>query len=217
MDLAGCAADRRALIPIAVLLVLYIIPLSYGQNSPSDAVTKQAQQLAAEQRWQEIVCLVEPVQSRSSDLDLYYGTALAHLERLDDARQAFQAGARLAPTDNRFPLELAGLAFKQKQYPQASRYLRRGLRLRPDDAYGDDFLGTVYFLEGSLEAALKYWNRAGKPQLAAVQTEPTPRVDAALLDRAFAFSSASMLQLPEFLTTETRIGGWASSPAINLT
>ena len=68
----------------------------------------------------------------------------------------------------------------------------------PKDSYGNNFLGTVYFLQGNIEGALKYWNRVGRPQIAEVQAVPTPRVNAGLLDRAFAFAPASVLGLPDF-------------------
>ena len=87
----------------------------------------------------------------------------------------------------------------------AVRHLRRALRLDPADSYGNDFLGTVYFLQGNLEAALKYWNRVGKPQIAEIRSQPAPQVNAALLDRALAFAPASVLRLPDLLTTEVRI------------
>jgi hypothetical protein len=162
-------------------------------------------QLAAEQRWQDIALLLGPVHSRSADLDFYYGTALARLQRWQEAEDVFQAGRRLAPNDPRFPIELAGVAFKQKQYPQAAGLLRHALKLVPQDAYANDFLGTIYFLQGNLEASLKYWNRVGKPQVVEVRAEPVPRVSPALLDRAFAFSPAATLQLPEFEATDARI------------
>ena len=62
----------------------------------------------------------------------------------------------LQPGDTRFPLELAGVAFQQKLYPAVARHLLQALQLDPTDSYGNDFLGTVYFLQGNLEAALKY-------------------------------------------------------------
>jgi hypothetical protein len=77
----------------------------------------------------------------------------------------------------------------------------------PHDSYANDFLGAVYVLQGNLEASLKYWNRVGKPQIVELQLDPLPQVDPALLDRAFAFSPASTLQWPEFLTTKARIRG----------
>jgi len=176
-------------------------PAQTGSDQPVD----RARQLFADQRWQEIVRLGDSVKNPSADFDFYYGSALAQLERWDDARRTFAAAARLQPADKRFPLELAGVAFKQKQYSDATRYLRRGLHLDPSDSYGNDFLGTVYFLQGNLEAALKYWNHVAKPQIAEVRPQPAPRVDAALLDRALVFAPASTLRVADWLTTEVRI------------
>src|SRR5262249_4797121 len=159
---------------------------------------EDVRQLASEQRWQQIVGLLETLHSRSADQSFYYGTALARLERWHEAEAAFQSGLRLAPHDPRFLSELAGVAFKQKRYPQAVRRLRQALKLAPHDAYTNDFLGTIYFLQGNLDGALKYWNRVGKPQVADVKVDPEPAVSPALLDRAFAFSPAGTLQRSEF-------------------
>ena len=48
---------------------------------------------------------------------------------------------------------------------EPGKTLRRALRLAPRDDYTNNFLATIYFLEGNLDAALKYWNRSGKPLL----------------------------------------------------
>ena len=140
----------------------------------------------------------------SPDLNYYYGVALAHLERLPEAHNALQAGAQLAPQDKRFPIELAGVAFKEKNFKRAKIYLHRALRLDPKDAYATDFLATIYYLEGDLEAALKYWNRIGKPEIAQVLNEPPLRVRPALLDHTFAFAPKSVLTLDQLLTSEAR-------------
>jgi len=177
----------------------------FAQTSSVPPSENEVKHLAAEQRWQDIVSLLEPLSSRSADFDFYYGTALARLERWPEAENAFQAGLRLAPRDPRFPIELAGVAFRRKHYPQAARRLRQALKLGPHDTYANDFLGTIYFLQGNLDGALKYWNRVGKPQVAESRADPAPHVSLALLDRAFAFSPASTLRRPEFLTTDARI------------
>ena len=176
------------------------------QVAPAQAPSAQEMQsLADAQRWTDIVNRLEPLHSRTADMDFYYGSALAHLERWSDAESALLAGSRLAPSDPRFPIELAGIAFRQKNYPRATLRLRRAIRLTPRDAYANDFLATTYFLEGNLEAALKYWNRIGKPEITEIRAEPEPRVSPALLDHAFAFSPASMLRLQDFLTTDARM------------
>ena len=211
MDAAGRAPGRKSLIRAALAFLSFLILLAtpaWGQSASNpEPQAEAARKLIAEERWQEAATLVESSPQRSPDLDFYYGTALAHLERWDDARAAFLAGFQLRPGEERFPLELAGVEFKQKRYPTAARYLRSALALSPDDAYASDFLATVYFLEGNLEAALKYWNRVDKPRIAAVQLDPVPRVKPVLLDHAQAFAPASQLRLPDFLTSEARVRG----------
>jgi tetratricopeptide (TPR) repeat protein len=181
-------------------------------ESPAER-TARVKHLLAEERWQEIVREVKSVSAADAELDYCYGSALARLGRWDDAQQAFLAGRRLAPRDKRFPIELAGVAFKQKRYPAAAAWLRRGLRLDPSDPYANDFLGTVYFLLGNLEAALKYWNQVAKPPIDTVQPDHPLRIRPTLLDRALAFSPASELRLADLLTSQARIQGLEVFPA----
>jgi tetratricopeptide (TPR) repeat protein len=210
------AASRSISLVFAVLLIfilLFCAGACRAQDAPPDDLANRAKQLSADQRWQEIVSLGQSEPHPSAEVDFYYGTALAQLGRLSEAQRVFAAGARMLPRDKRFPLELAGVAFKQKQYALAARYLRRAIRIGPGDAYGNDFLGTVYFLQGNIEAALKYWNRVNKPQIAEEKTAPVPQVKPALLDRAFVFAPTSVLRLPDLLTTEVRVAGLAIFPS----
>jgi tetratricopeptide (TPR) repeat protein len=209
MDAARPAAGGRSLIRfISILVLLCCAGAALAQTSARDAdLVRQAHQLLVQERWQQIIDLVRPLPAPSAELEFCYGTALAHLERWDEARKAFAAGHRLQPDDERFLTELAGVDFKQKRYPQAAAELRQALKLKPQDSYANDFLGTVYYLEGNLDAALKYWNRVDKPQIAEVRSQPVPRLDPALLDHAFAFSPAGTLRLPELWASEARIGG----------
>jgi tetratricopeptide (TPR) repeat protein len=180
----------------------------YAQAPSED----ELRQLANAQRWSEIVRLLESVRPRTAEMDYSLGLALAQIGRLAEARDAFEEGQRLAPNDERFLVELAGVGFKQKSYPVTIRELRRALRLSPGDTYANDFLGTTYFVEGNLEAALKYWNRADKPQIAEVHAEPALRLSPALLDHAFAFSPAATLTLPQLADSEARLRGLAVFP-----
>ena len=204
---------RRSRELALAVLALSICLVSRAQlaapQAPSDQVL---QKLAGEQRWNDIVLLLEPVAPRTASMDFYLGIALGRLGRWNDAEIALEAGRRLAPHDPRFPVELAGIAFKQKDYPRAIRLLRQALRLAPNDAYANDFLGTAYFLEGNLEASLKYWNRVGKPQIDEVREDPSPRISPALLDHAFAFSPAATLLLPQLLDSDARIQGLGIFP-----
>ena len=183
---------------------LLALPQSDDQPRQSD---QSYQSYLEEGRWEEIVRLAETETVRYADLDYYHGIALARLERWDEARETLARGFEQQPGDKRFLFELAGLSFKQKNYAEAAGYLRRALRLDPDDTYANDFLAAVHFLQGNLEAALARWNRVSKPQIAEVRLEPTPRVDPVLLDHAFAFAPAGSLSLPDLQTTIAKVEG----------
>ena len=206
LDVAGAAQVIRCkqFLRAFVLLTTALCCL-YGQAQTD--LTAAAKQLFEQERWPELVQLLQQTPRNSADLDYYYGVALAHLERWDEAGKALSNGERLAPSDKRFPVELAGVAFKQKKYGEAKTYLHRALRLDAKDEYANEFLATAYFLQGNLEAALKYWNRTGKPQIAEVHSEPALKVRPALLDHAFAFAPASTLTLDELLATNVRLRG----------
>lgn len=165
------------------------------------------QQLFTEERWPELVQVLGNVHDRSADQEFQYGIALAHVEHWDEARAAFLRGSRLEPRDKRFPIELAGVAFKQNQRRRAIAYLRRGLRLDHRDDYANEFIASIYFLQGNLEAAVKYWNRVStpKPEIVELRNEPPLQIRPALLDHAFAFSPAAVLTLQQLRATDVRL------------
>ena len=218
LDAAGSAAVRERIIRPLVFVLFAVLALS-PLNSPTAAAPTQAapdsartsttkiKELYSEQRWDAIVLAVPAVSSTDADLDFYYGSALAQLGRLDDSYHALLTGHRLAPGDKRFPIELAGVSFKRKRNKTATTWLRRALRIDPTDNYANDFLGTVYFLNGNLDAALKYWNRIDKPFVENVQLDHPLRIRPALLDHALAFSPASELRLADFKSSMARLEG----------
>jgi tetratricopeptide (TPR) repeat protein len=194
-------------------LLSCVFSRGFPPNSSPAERTTQIKGLFHHEQWNQLVREVESSPVRDAEIDYYYGSALAHLGRWNEAHTAFLAGRHLRPADERFPIELGGVAFKQKRYAEAARWLREGIRLAPNDAYAHDFLATIYFLEGNIEAALKYWNRISKPQLEKVRVPPGLQVDPALLDRAFSFAPASTLRLTDYLTTKTRVEGLGIFPA----
>lgn len=144
---------------------------------------------------------------RSANIDFDYGMALAHLQQLPAAHAALLAGFRQSPHEERFPVELAGIAFEQKHYPEAAMWLRRALKLDPKDEYANNFAATVYFLMDNTNAALKYWNRIQKPYIAVLSFDLQLRVHRQLLDRSFVFSPAAVLHQNDFAATQARLNG----------
>jgi tetratricopeptide (TPR) repeat protein len=222
LDVAGGAAIRETIIRSIKLALFLLAAVFHGHAQgprPADhdpELSRRIKQLASENRWPVIAQELETVSGKNADLEFYYGSALAQSGRFDDARQAFLAGRRLAPGDKRFPVELAGVAFQQKDYRGASAWMRRALHIDAADEYANDFLGTIYFLEDNPEAALKYWNRVGKPYIERVQADHPLRVRPALLDRALAFSPASEMRLADFETSRVRLEGLEIFPAAHV-
>jgi tetratricopeptide (TPR) repeat protein len=213
LDATSSTSTAWPLIRCAILIVLASTLTAKGSGQPPENVlSSRTQQLFAGEHWQEVVQTVEGISRRDADLDFYYGSALAKLGRLKDAREAFLAGYRLQPHDSRFAVELGGIEFLSRRYAKAADWLLIALQISPNDAYANDFCGSLFYLQGNIEAALKYWNRANKPQVESVRSEPVPTVNPVLLDRAFAFAPASTLHLFELLATEARLQGMEIFP-----
>ncbi|MCI0664250.1 MAG: tetratricopeptide repeat protein, partial [Acidobacteria bacterium] len=216
MDAARIASANR-MRPYLLILVIFVvatIPLRAQTYISDSRDVAEVPHLLTEERWVEIIKLVENETVRSAaDFLYYYGAALARVERWEAAGKEFQKGLMQFPGDKRFLLGLAGVSFKQKNYRDAVEYLHGALELDPADSYAIDFLASVYFLQGNIEAALKYWNQVSKPQIEEVKLEPALRVDPVLLDHAFALAPASVLSLSELHTTRAKLEGLKIFPS----
>lgn len=192
-----------------ILLLLFAIFIS-SSAAAQDASNDQARLAAAQKcfdsgQFEQAAKLALGPASQPAELDFLAGMALAKLQRWQDARLALEAGHRKAPNDPRFLVELAGISYKQNDFAAAKRGLRAALRLDPRDPYTHEFLGTIYFIEGNLEAALKYWNAIDKPRLRSVAVQPAPLLDAALLNRAISFNAPQILTSEALLSTQARL------------
>ena len=204
LDSAGGPRAEALRTRAAVFLFLLALPLAArAQNACRSAV--ELQELSNQSQWNRILRATSQCHAESADINYYRGLAFAGLERWDEAKAVLASGEKNYSHDKRFPVELAGVAFKQKRFPEAERHLQRALRLDPHDRYAINFLATLYFLDGNLEAALKYWNRIGKPRINQIRTDQQLHIDPALLDRAFTCSPASVLTLGQYRTTLQRL------------
>jgi len=209
--MASCAkldaprGARRGKLMLLFLLIALGSPAS-AQQTPSDASRLAAAQKAFDsEQWEEAARLSQGPENQSTDLDFLRGLALARQQQWNESRQSFAAGHLKNPGDPRFLVELAGVAYKQKDFSAAEQNLRAALRLGSRDAYTLDFLGSIYFLQGNLEAALKYWNAINKPRLRNVAVQPPPRLEEMLLGRAIAFNAPQVLSADALLATRARL------------
>src|SRR5437879_11418774 len=204
LDAAGGARKGRVIVLLALILMPGS-PVSAQNYSSDEARLSAAQKAFDDKRWEEAVSLARGPADQSPDLDFLMGLALARQEKWSEAKQSFESGFGKAPGDPRFLVELAGIAYKQKDFRAAKDRLHAALRLNPQDAYAREFLATIYFLEGNLEAALKYWNPEDKPRLRSVAFEPSLHLRESLSKRALAFNAPQVLTGDALLATESRL------------
>jgi len=204
LDAAG--SSRKGSVIFHLIPVLALGFSAFAQDSASDQARLPAAQSAFDAgHWEQAAKLARGPADQSPDFDFLAGLALAHLEKWDEAKLAFDAGFRKAPGDSRFLVELAGVAYKQKDFRAAKKHLHAALKLNPRDPYSSEFLATIYFLEDNLEAALKYWNPKDKPRLGSVALKPSLRLKESLRDRAVAFNAPQVLTANSLLTTQARL------------
>jgi tetratricopeptide (TPR) repeat protein len=216
LDASGRARIGK-LICFSLLLAAAVCSAA-AQGIPSDAERLSASRNAFDAgKWQEAAKLAQGSSSQSPDLDFVQGLALAKLQQWNESRLAFEAGHAKAPHEPHFLIELAGVNYKLRDFSSAKRHLRAALRLDHRDAYTREFLGTVYFLEGNLEAALKYWNPIDKPHLRSVALQPPPLAET-ILQRAIDFNPPQVLTRKAWLATQQRLEnlGIYSQPRIEL-
>jgi len=201
----ACRATASKVILAGFLAVCCTFSSAAQQRESNGARLEAAQLALDEEHWEEAAKLAAGPAGQPAEFDLIEGLALARLERWSEARSAFEAGRRKSPQDARFPAELAGVAYKLKDLALAKRELREAICLNPRDAYNREFLGTIFFLEGNLEAALKYWNSIDRPRLSSVALEPSPQLDRDILERSIAFNAPQVLSTGTLLATESRL------------
>jgi tetratricopeptide (TPR) repeat protein len=217
LDAAG--SPRKACVILSLVAALALGLPAFAQDIASDQARLPAAQSAFDAgHWEETAKLARGPLDQSPELDFLAGLALARLEKWDEAKLAFDGGFRKAPGDSRFLVELAGIAYKQKDFRTAKKNLHAALTLNPRDSYSREFLATIYFLEGNLEAALRHWNLLDKPRLRSVAYAPSLRLKESLRDRAVAFNAPQVLTAYALLTTQARLDnlGVFSSQRIEL-
>ncbi len=204
LDAAG--SPRKGLVILFLGAVLALGFPAFAQDSASDQARLPAAQSAFDAgHWEEAAKLAQGPAGQSPDFDFLAGLALARLEKWEEAKLAFDTGFRKQPGDSRFLVELAGVAYKQKDFRTAKKHLHGALTLNPRDSYSNEFLATIYFLEGNLEAALKYWNPEDKPRLKSVAFKPSLKLKESFRNRALAFNAPQVLTADALLTTQARL------------
>lgn len=117
---------------LTVLCLLWPAAPAHAQDSNSDAARLAAAQAAFDRgEWEEAAKLAQGSPQQSPDLDFLAGLSYARRARWKEANSSFEAGRRKSPNDPRFLVELAGVAYQQKNFLDAKRDLLAALRPTP--------------------------------------------------------------------------------------
>ena len=212
----GTACSKTLCGTLLVLLMGVCGLKAVGQCSAEAQPELELTRLYEQHAWDQVAEKASRLSHRSGDANFAYGMALAHLQRWTEARSALRAGRGACPHQKRFPIELAGVAFEQKHYAEAASWIEKALRLDPRDEYANDFAGTVFLLMGNLDAALKYWNRIHKPQIASLLLDPQLKVERLLLGRAFVFSPHAEMKREDLKASEARLNAMGIFPTYSI-
>src|SRR5215469_953373 len=98
LDSARGATVKRLACVLFFLLFRPITGFSQLESSVSDRATA-VKQLYDAGRWTDVLEALPDLNTENADLQMYRGLALAKLERWDDARRTFEAGAARYPRD----------------------------------------------------------------------------------------------------------------------
>src|SRR6266850_7944327 len=129
LDAAGGAPKGRVILFLAAVLILGLP--GFAQDQPPEQARLAAAQRAFDAgHWEQAAKLARGPADQSPGLDMVMGLALARQEKWSEAKQWFESGFRKAPGDSRFLVELAGLAYKQKDFRAAKDRLHAALRLQ---------------------------------------------------------------------------------------
>ncbi|RPJ53940.1 MAG: hypothetical protein EHM23_29965 [Acidobacteria bacterium] len=192
-------------IRVLVLAVL-ILPLSPARAQDDQHKLATLYGLRDRGDWQQILDATAELVRPDSQQRFLRGLALAHLGQLPEAEvELKQAAAQAGKRSGEILIELAGVQFKQRRYGEASKNLHRAISVGDTDPYVFNFLASLYYLEGNLEAAVKYWNLVGKPGIQGLKVEPEGILDPVLMDRALAMSPSSELKLRSLRLTDRRL------------
>ena len=203
LDIVG--GSESAGVIFAALLFLLTPTAPQRQTVRQQPSLARIEQLYKQHHYQQLLDLVPASPGAPPAFDLYRGLALARLKQWQEAREALLAGRGKAPKDERFLVELAGVEFSTQNFETAKNDLRKALALDPKDVYARNFLATIYFLTGNLEAAIANWNRIGQPRITGLLMQPQPRLRPALLRRAIVIPPIGELRFSDLRDAQARL------------
>jgi hypothetical protein len=163
--------------------------------APGASATESAQQALMEGRFDEARRQFEALLANgapSYDVLVGLGVALGRLGLPQEASERLTQAIGLAPNRSEAWLERGGLRFLAGRHGEAVADLRASLA-RQDDPYARDLLASSLFLVGDPDAALRQWNRIGRPELRVLSIEGLVHTRPDLVRHAIRLKEGALL------------------------
>ena len=141
----------------------------------------------------------------TSDTYLYLGIAYGHMKEYQKAEDILKEGGQRFPEDSRFHNELANLFLENNDVDAARSELSRTLAADPNNGYAADLLASIDMSEGEVQAALRLWNRSGRPLINDILHNSYLTFGSWVVRDAISFHPSGVLRYGEWKTTESRL------------
>src|SRR2546428_2555055 len=141
----------------------------------------------------------------TADAYLFLGIAYGHMKEFQKSEDSLKEGARRYPQDSRLHNQLADLYLEYNDREAAKSELERSLVVDPNNNYASDLLATINMSEGEVQAALRSWNRSGRPVINDILHNYYLTFSSCVVRDAVAFHPAGILRYDEWKTTESRL------------
>lgn len=112
---------------------------------------------------------------------------------LDSAARSLDAAMALCPMSAAARRERAGVEFKRQNWKDAERHASEALTLDNTDSAAARLAATASFIDGDPEGALRYWNRAGEPEVDLVRVEGLDRMAYRSVESGLGLSPGRLL------------------------
>src|SRR5438093_3734819 len=140
-----------------------------------------------------------------ADAYLYLGIAYTAMKEYQKAEDTLKEGSQRYPQDPRFHNQLADFYLVNNDREAAKSELRRTLVIDPTNNYASDLLATINMSEGAVQAALRSWNKSGRPVINDILHNYYLTFGLWVVRDAVAFHPAGVLRYDEWKTTESRL------------
>jgi hypothetical protein len=141
----------------------------------------------------------------TADTFLYLGIAYRHMKEYQKAEDVFHEGMMRFPRDIRFPTELANLFIENNDIDSAKAELQHVLTIEPTNNYASDELATIDMSRGDVQAALRSWNKSGRPFINDILHNYYLNFGSWVVRDGVTFHPSAPLLYKQWKTTEARL------------